>query len=284
MVNGMKKVAIMYDFDKTLSTSDMQEYSLIPSLGYDDPKVFWEEVSAYSKKHKMDSILSYMFKVLEKSPDGFNYNKIKELGADVEFYDGVLDWFERINEYGKSRGLLVEHYIISSGMKEMIKGTAIAKYFKKIYACKYVYDEECNKAVWPAVVVNYTTKTQYIFRINKQVLDENDDKSVNDYVDQGLRPIPFRRMIYLGDGITDVPCMKLVKEYGGNSIALYNDENVKSKDIVQKLIDDNRANYMAKADYREGKRLDRIIKGILDNIKTTEVLLEMEGYDEEISE
>ena len=274
----MKKIAIMYDFDKTLSNKDMQEYSLIPSLGYANTSEFWQEVSAFSKQNKMDPILSYMFKVLEKSKDGLGYDSLKALGKDVEFFGGVEEWFARINEFGKEYGYEVEHYIISSGMKEMIKGTTIANNFRKIFACKYVYEN--NRAIWPGVCVNYTTKTQYIFRINKQVLDENDDDSLNTYVDMNARPIPFTRMIYIGDGITDVPCMRLVKEYGGNSIVVYNKNKTKSKMIAKKLIDEKRANFMCAADYTNNSRIDKIVKMIIKEISAKEELIDAQGYDE----
>lgn len=276
----MKKVAIMYDFDKTLSNKDMQEYSLIPSLGYDDPNDFWKEVTIASKKYKMDPILSYMYMVLKKSKDGLKYENLKALGKDVEFYPGVKEYFQRINEYGKQFGLEIEHYIISSGMKEMIKGTSIAHEFRKIYACNYLYDEDTKKALWPSMVVNYTTKTQFIFRINKQVLDVNDDESLNTYVKLEDRPIPFTRMIYVGDGITDVPCMKLVKEYGGKAIAIYDPNKEKSVNTSKRLIQEGRANYRAVCDYSCDSEMDKIIKMIIRNIKTYEDLKDIEGINE----
>ena len=276
----MKKVAIMYDFDKTLSNKDMQEYSLIPSLGYDDPNDFWKEVTIASKKYKMDPILSYMYMVLKKSKDGLKYENLKALGKDVEFYPGVKEYFQRINEYGKQFDLEIEHYIISSGMKEMIKGTSIAHEFRKIYACNYLYDEDTKKALWPSMVVNYTTKTQFIFRINKQVLDVNDDESLNTYVKLEDRPIPFTRMIYVGDGITDVPCMKLVKEYGGKAIAIYDPNKEKSVNTSKRLILEGRANYRAVGDYSCDSEMDKIIKMIIRNIKTYEDLKDIEGINE----
>ncbi|MCI5773462.1 MAG: haloacid dehalogenase-like hydrolase [Erysipelotrichaceae bacterium] len=274
----MKKIAIMYDFDKTLSNKDMQEYSLIPSLGYADNAKFWQEVTAFSKKHKMDPILSYMYWVLLKSQNGLAYDYLKNLGQDVEFFPGVIDWFERINAYGLACGYEIEHYIISSGMKEMIKGTCIAKHFRKIFACKYVYEDE--RAIWPGVCVNYTTKTQYIFRINKQVLDENDDESLNTYISLEQRPIPFSRMVYIGDGITDVPCMRLVKEYGGNSIVVYNKDKEKSQKIAKKLITEKRANFMCEANYEENSKIDKVVKMIIDKIHADEELENAQGFDQ----
>lgn len=275
----MKKVAILYDFDKTLCTKDMQEYSLIPSLGYDDPKAFWAEVTALSKANKMDSISAYLYLLQKKfSEQGRPLKKsdFSNLGRAIVLYDGVDTWFQRINEYGRKLGLEVEHYIISSGMGEIIEGTSIAHEFRKIYSCRYYYDED-DAAKWPAVIVNYTTKTQYIFRINKQVLDENDDNGLNDYYDPKKRPVPFERMVYVADGLTDVPCMRLVKLYGGKSIAVYNQKSSRAKDTAEKLIHDGRADYMTEADYTVGSDMEKLMEMILDHMEADAALADLEG-------
>jgi len=274
----MKKIAIMYDFDKTLCTKDMQEYSLIPYLGYDNPSDFWKEVTELSKANHMDSICAYLYVLQKKFMEHhtpLQKQAFKNLGKDIVFYPGVESWFERINEYGKSIGLEVEHYIISSGMKEIIESTPIADKFRKIYACKYHYENDI--AVWPSVIVNYTTKTQYIFRINKQVLDENNDNDLNDYLPKKNRPIPFDRMVYVADGLTDVPCMRLVKEYGGKSIAVYNKDNKKSRTTAEKLIHDGRANFMSEANYSENSDMERLMKMILNHMAADDALKELDG-------
>ena len=279
IIEAMKKVAILYDFDKTLCTKDMQEYSLIPSLGYEDPKEFWSEVSLLSKEHKMDSISAYLYLLQKKFADlgrPLKKRDFENLGKDIVLYPGVDTWFERVNAYGRAHGLEVEHYIISSGMSEIIEGTPIAGQFRKIYSCRYYYDEN-NIAQWPAVIVNYTTKTQYIFRINKQVLDENDDKDLNDYFDPKQRPVPFERMVYIADGITDVPCMRLVKLYGGKSIAVYNSRSKRSTETAEKLIRDGRVNYMSQADYSEGKDMEKLIQMILNHMDADAELADLEG-------
>lgn len=275
----MKKVAILYDFDKTLCTKDMQEYSLIPSLGYQNPRDFWNEVTVLSKENKMDGICAYLYLLIEKFRETGNELKrsdFAKLGKSIVLYPGVETWFNRINEYGKSCDLEVEHYIISSGMKEIIDGSVIANQFRKIYACRYYYDKE-GIAKWPAVIVNYTTKTQYIFRINKQILDENNNHDLNAFVKRKDRPIPFSRMIYIADGITDVPCMRLVKEYKGKSIAVYNPESEVSKDTAAQLIHDGRADFMSVADYRENKGMEQVVKLILNHMSADVKLEELEG-------
>ena len=217
----MKKVAIIYDFDKTLCTKDMQEYSLIPSLGYDQASDFWKEVEDLKKANHMDAIGAYLYLLHKKFAEHgqpLRKSMFTNLGKDIVLYPGVETWFKRINEIGKASGFEIEHYIISSGMYEIIQGSSIANEFKKIYACRYYYEDAYAK--WPAQIINYTTKTQYIFRINKQVLDENEDEGLNTFVPLDDRPIPFEHMIYIADGLTDIPCMRLVKEYGGHSIAV----------------------------------------------------------------
>ncbi len=275
----MKKAAILYDFDKTLCTKDMQEYSLIPSLGYTNPGEFWDEVTELSVRNKMDGISAYLYMLQKKfSEQGKPLKKkdFTELGKEIELCPGVDSWFKRINEYGRKAGFLLEHYIISSGMMEIIESVDISDQFTKIYACRYYYDES-GTAQWPAQIVNYTTKTQYIFRINKQVLDENNDADLNDYVDPKARPVPFSRMVYIADGLTDVPCMRLVKEYGGKAIAVYNPESEKARGTAEKLIHDGRANFMTPSDYSEGSDMERLMKMIIDHMKADEALSEMEG-------
>ena len=275
----MKKAAILYDFDKTLCTKDMQEYSLIPALGYERPSDFWDEVTEISVRNRMDGISAYLYLLAKKYKEAgspLRKEMFTEIGRDIVLYNGVDTWFRRINEYGRKAGFLIEHYIISSGMSEIIKGCSISDQFRKIYACRYYYDEDGN-AVWPAQVVNYTTKTQYIFRINKQVLNENNDNELNDYVPKEERPIPFSRMIYIADGITDIPCMKLVKEYGGKAIAVYNETSPKAEETAKKLIRDGRANYMVKADYSENSDMECLMKMIIDHMKADDRLNDLEG-------
>ncbi|NCB33078.1 MAG: haloacid dehalogenase-like hydrolase [Erysipelotrichia bacterium] len=275
----MKKTAVLYDFDKTLCTRDMQEYSLIPDLGYESPEDFWREVTQLSSENGMDGISAYLYCLKKKYEDQgrkLSRSDFLNLGSTIELYKGVDTWFSRINAYGSSLGLEVEHYVISSGMSEIIEGTSIAKEFKKIYACRYYYDEEGN-AQWPALTVNYTTKTQYIFRINKQVLDVSNDSDLNAYTPAENRPIPFSRMIYVADGLTDVPCMKLVKQHGGKSIAVYNPDSARAGITASRLIDDHRADYMVSADYREHEEMEQLMKLILDHISADAKLEDLEG-------
>ena len=217
----MPVVAMMYDFDKTLSTKDMQEYSFIPKLGL-TAQEFWAQSNALAKEQKMDRILSYMYMMVRMSKDKHQPIRREDfvaLGKKIQLYPGVEDWFARINAFGLEQGVRVEHYLISSGLKEIVEGCSIFDQFKEVYASEFLYDEN-GVAVWPKLAVNYTAKTQFLFRINKGVLDISNDLDLNRSIPDELRPVPFRNMIYIGDGLTDVPCMKLVKLNRGQSLAV----------------------------------------------------------------
>ena len=262
----MKKVkmALIYDFDKTLSPKDMQEFHLLKRLGYENPADFWGKCQELSKKCNMDGILAYMYLAAIENPEMTRESLVEE-GSYIKLFKGVDTWFDRINAYGLEHNIEIEHYIISSGIKEMIEGTPIASKFKQIYACSYYYGED-GKAKWPSRVINYTTKTQYLFRINKGVLDETNDFDLNKSTPDQEKYIPLNRMVYFGDGLTDVPSMKVVGDNGGNTIAVFRDSNRDKgpRELARELYKDKRATFMAKADYSEGSRIDQIIKGIID--------------------
>lgn len=265
-------LAICYDFDKTLSPNDMQAQGYIQSVGYDVGQ-FWNESNSMATDNDMDGNLAYMYKMVKEAEGNFVFNKtaLEEYGSKVKLFPGVAEWFERIREYGKEHNVIVEHYIISSGLKEMIEGTEIAKSgaFEKIYASSFYFNER-GVAVWPAQVINYTYKTQFLFRIEKGVLDIN-DPGVNDYFPPEELRVPFRNMVYIGDSDTDIPCMKLVNSYGGHSIGVYNPET-QDKEKVFKMTRDKRVRYYAPADYTEGSELDELLKAIIDKTAAYEVL------------
>lgn len=265
-------LAICYDFDKTLSPDDMQAQGYIQSVGYDISD-FWTESNQLAETNDMDQNLAYMYKMMQEARGNliFSRKTLNKYGAQVSLFPGVEEWFERIREYGRDKGVIVEHYIISSGLKEMIEGTAVARAgaFEKIYASSFFYDER-GVAVWPAQVVNYTNKTQFLFRIEKGVLDIN-DQGVNEYFPPEEVRVPFRNMVYIGDSDTDIPCMKLVNSYGGHSIGVYND-TTKDKTKVYKMMRDNRIKFYAPADYSEGTELDKLVKAIIDRTASNEAL------------
>lgn len=261
----MKKpiIAIMYDFDKTLCTRDMQEYTFIPSIGM-KPDEFWRHTHEVATEHTMDSILTYMYCMVEKAHQvqtPLTRESLVACGKDIEYHPGVEGWFERINRYAEEAGVEVEHYVLSSGLKEIIEGTSIAKYFKRIYACEFLYKD--GQAYWPKMAVNYTNKTQFVYRINKGVLDINNNVDLNNSRPDNEKRVFFSNMIYLGDGLTDVPCMKLVKQSGGHSIAIYHPGEA---DKAAPLLKHERVDWMFEADYSEGSELDKTMKALLQNL------------------
>jgi len=265
-------VAFMYDFDKTLCTKDMQEYTFIPKIGMTAEK-FWEESSALAKREKMDQILAYMYLMIKKSKIAekpISRKDFVDAGKGVEFYPGVMDWFERINAFGSKYKLEVEHYIISSGLKEIIEGTPIKKNFKEIYASEFFYDQD-KRAVWPKLAINYTGKTQFLFRINKGVLDVSENVKLNDYTPEHDRRVPFSHMIYIGDGLTDVPCMKLVKLSGGKSIAVY---PPRKQARVRELLKNERVDFIIEADYSAGSEMEQTAQEIITKIAAENILIQ----------
>lgn len=262
MAKHMPVIALLYDFDRTLCTKNMQEYGFISSVGC-SPNEFWSEADRMASELKMDRILAYMYLMIHKSMSACRPIRRKDfvsLGKQVRFFPGVTEFFSRIREYGTSVGAKVEHYILSSGLREIIEGSPIANEFREIYACEFHYNEN-GVADWPKSVVNYTTKTQFLFRINKGVLDVSDDDSLNRYQNEDDRPVPFRNMIYIGDGLTDVPCMKLVRVNGGHSIAVYPGAE---PGLCRELLTDGRVDFLCSANYRAGGELDRLVKSIID--------------------
>jgi len=256
-------IAIMYDFDKTLCTRDMQEYTFIPSVGM-EPGEFWRYTEEVSTAETMDSILAYMYCMVEKAQQTgipLTRESLVACGKDIEYHPGVEGWFERINRYAEKAGVEVEHYVLSSGLKEIIEGTTIAKYFKKIYACEFMYQN--GRAIWPKLAVNYTSKTQFVYRINKGVLDINNNTDLNNSRPDHEKRVFFSNMIYIGDGLTDVPCMKLVKQSGGHSIAIYHPGEYNS---AAQLLKHERVDWMFEADYTEGSDLDRTMKLLLQDL------------------
>lgn len=265
-------LAICYDFDKTLSPDDMQAQGYIQSVGYDVER-FWAESRTMAVENDMDSNLAYMLKMVREARGRmlFTKEKLREYGSGVKLFPGVDGWFERIKAYGDEYRVKVEHYIISSGLKEMIEGTSPARRgaFEKVYASSFYYDDR-GVAIWPAQAINYTNKTQFLFRIEKGVLDIN-DPGVNDYFPPEQRRVPFRNMVYIGDSETDVPCMKLVNAYGGHSIGVY-DPDTQDRQKVFQMMTDDRIRYFAPADYSKDAPLDRLLKAILQKTAAYEVL------------
>lgn len=255
-------VALIYDFDNTLSTRDMQEFTFIPALGMTADE-FWQKSDELAHKYQMDHILAYMYLMATKAREkhiSLSPEALKEMGRDVQFFDGVKEWFARINAYGDKLGLEVRHYILSCGLKSMIEGCGVANEFYNVFACDYLYDGN-GEPLWPSIAINYTSKTQFLYRINKGVEDVGEHTKLNMYMPRNERVVPFDQMVYIGDGLTDVPSMKLVRQRGGYAIGVY-----KKPSDASYLVDQERVDFYLKCDYTDGGEIDTALKAVLDKI------------------
>jgi len=270
----MKKpiIAFLYDFDKTLCTTDMQDYAFIPSLGM-TPREFWGEANSFGRANHMDGILAYMYTMVRESREKnipLTRAKLVEMGRSIELFPGVREWFGRINAFGAALGVEVEHYVLSSGLREIIEGSGIAHEFKEVYASEFYYDAS-GSPVWPKLAVNFTAKTQFVYRINKGVLDVANDRDLNASMPDDSKRVPFTNMIYVGDGLSDVPCMKMMRAYGGQAVAVHQTSN---RAGVEDLLANGRVDFIFPADYSDGSPLDATMKKVLQKMAISDALAE----------
>ena len=271
-MNKKPIIAFLYDFDKTLCTTDMQDYTFIPSLGY-TPGEFWSIANSFGFENRMDGLLAYMYTMIEecrKKGIRLDRDYLVSCGHAIELFPGVQDWFSRINAFGETLGVEIEHYVLSSGLREIIEGSGVSHEFKEIYACEFFYNEE-GLASWPKLDVNFTNKTQFVYRINKGILDVAKDKELNASMPDDSKRIPFTNMIYIGDGLSDVPCMKMMRAYGGQAVAVYQDSN---RAGVEDLLAKGRVDFIFPADYRDGTLFDETMKNIVRKIAIADALAE----------
>lgn len=265
-------IALLYDFDKTLCTTDMEDYAFIPALGM-TPTDFWRIANTFGRNNRMDGLLAYMYTMIaecQKRSIPLTRDFLVSCGHAMELFPGVREWFARINTFGESLGVQIEHYVLSSGLKEIIEGSGIGHEFKEIYACEFFYNDT-GLASWPKLDVNFTNKTQFVYRINKGILDVAQDKELNDSMPDDSKRIPFTNMIYVGDGLSDVPCMKMMRAYGGQAIAVYQEEN---RQGVEDLLAKGRVDFIFPADYRENTALDKTVKNIIRKMVIVDTLAE----------
>ncbi|MES1199599.1 MAG: HAD family hydrolase [Pseudomonadota bacterium] len=265
------RAAVIYDFDGTLARGNIQERTFIPDVAGMDRAAFWREVKRLAKSEDADEILIYMHLMLDRArAAGHPVTRaaLRGHGSDPDFFDGLDHWFERINAFGDDAGIALEHYVVSSGIYEMIEGCPLFGKFRQVFASRFLYDAN-GHARWPSVAINYTTKTQFLFRINKGIENTWDTEAINRWMGAEDRPVPFDRMIFIGDGDTDIPSMKMVTSQGGCAIAVldplqWNDPLGVNK--VHKLIAEDRVSFVAPADYLPNSQLDVIVKGVVERI------------------
>lgn len=272
-------VALIYDFDGTLSPGNMQEYGFIQAVGKTKEE-FWGSCNDIARKNDASYVLSYMklmFDEAQKAGITLKKESLRGFGKNVELFPGVQQWFRLVNAYGAAKGVKVEHYINSAGIKDIIEGTPIANEFKHIYAGTFIYNDD-GEAVWPGISVDYTAKTQFIFKINKGIFNAHDTKIVNSKIAAEQKRIPYTNMIYLGDGETDIPCMKIVGMFGGNSVAVYDPTQPKKKASALKLRRQGRVNFVSPANYTPESHTFKLVCAIIDKIKAEDQLREMENF------
>jgi len=272
-------IGLIYDFDGTLSPGNMQEFGFIQAIGQ-TPEEFWDKSNGLAIGQDASDILAYMKLMVDEAKK--NHIKLtranfRKYGSDIKLYDGVREWFHNINQYGKEHGVIIEHYINSSGLTEIIEGSPIAKEFKHVFAGSFLYNDK-GVAEWPGIAVDYTAKTQYLFKIQKGIFSSRDAVKVNESLADESKRIPFTNMIYFGDGETDVPSMKLVTMFGGNAIAVFDPARPNKKAVAQKLLRQGRANFITPASYTKDSRTFRLVCAIIDKIKADNELRQFSRY------
>ena len=261
-------VALNYDFAGTLSPGNMLEFGFIQAVGK-TPQEFWKMSDGLAAGQDASNVLSYMKMMYDEAKkNGITLRKenFKQFGQHIQLFKGVKGWFKLINEYGNAHGVQIEHYINSSGLKEIIEGSPIAGEFKHIFACTYLYNDK-GEAEWPGIAVDYTAKTQYIFKINKGIFSAHDNTKVNESIDEDKKRIPYQQMIYFGDGETDIPCMKIVTMFGGHSLAVFDPDNPVKKPFADKLKRQGRVSFVTPAVYTKDSRTYKVVCAIIDKIK-----------------
>ena len=272
-------IALIYDFDGTLSPGNMQEFGFIQAIGQ-TPEEFWSKSDGIAKGQDASNILAYMklmYDEAKKNGIRLTREDFRRYGSDIVLFDGVREWFRTVNEYGRRHGVIIEHYINSSGLKEIIEGSSIAKEFKHIFAGSFIYDE-AGEAEWPGIAVDFTAKTQFLFKIQKGIFSSRDAKRVNESMAEDEKRIPFTNMIYFGDGETDIPSMKVVNMFGGNAIAVFNPADPRKRGLARKLLRQGRVNFITPAVYSRESRTFRLVCAIIDKVKADNELKLLSRY------
>ena len=266
-------VALIYDYDGTLSPGNMQEFGFIQAVGK-TAEEFWRMSDSIAIGQDASNVLAYMKLMFDEAKrNGIKLRRedFQRFGQNIQLFDGVRDWFRLVNRYGEEHGVKIEHYINSSGLKEIIEGSPIAHEFKHVFAGTFLYNEN-GEAEWPGISVDYTTKTQFLFKISKGIFSSRDNKQVNESIADDKKRIPFAHMIYFGDGDTDVPCMKIVGMFGGHSIAVYDPQNERKKATAAKLKRQGRVAFAVPAVYTPDAPAYRVVTAIIDKIRADWVL------------
>lgn len=287
-----KVFALIYDFDNTLIEGNLPDHSLLEEIGW-EPEEFWKVSNKRAEDQRADMVCVYMHTLLEKAEEAgkpITREMLERHGKKIKmregFADGQNSWFKRTGEIAREHGLEIQHYVITSGLAEMVEACPIANDLRAVFGSRYLYDEN-GKAVGLAHVVNYTNKTQHLFRINKGVHDIADDRKLNEYMHEETRPVPFSNMLFIGDGFTDIPCFSLIKRFQGHTLAVLANEVTtedsdieiaqhimskinKSFDQIETLVSDGRADHISLGahfvpDGRVEQVVEKVARAIEDN-------------------
>ena len=260
-------IALVYDFDGTLIPKTMQDYTIIPRLKLRSEK-FWSDIMEEAEATDGEVMMIYMRQLITRANSmniKITKNEFKMMASKIKYFKGVLTWFDNINKYLKHnhKRIKVAHYVISAGHHEILESTAIRKKLTNVFGSQYYFNEQ-GHATFPKVVVTDTAKTQFLFRINKG--KEKVSDSINSHMPEELRPIPFENMIYIGDGLTDVPSMALIKKQNGHAVSVYPRGSKKQKKVSNDLLAAKRVDFIAEANYTRNSILFKRICLIIDMI------------------
>ena len=270
MSEPQTSIAIVYDFDHTLSPWFMQDQTILPHAGI-DPGEFWKSCTTLIEQEGYEQELAYMRRMLDyEAIRSLSNQDLQRMGAQLTFFPGVPECFGELNDILRQpqyqeRRICLEHYVVSSGLKAILDGSAIAKWTKAMWGCEFA--EADGHISFPKRTVSHTQKTQYLFRVNKALL--NVAQNVNDHMPEEKRPVPFQHMMYVGDGPTDVPCFTVIKKNGGLAVAVYNPDDATRRSFKKSydlMLHADRVHCMAPADYRKGSQLRLILEQRLTEI------------------
>lgn len=258
-------IAVIFDFDDTLT--DESTTKLLDAHGIDS-REFWGKLVKQRVDSGWDPPLAYLQLILENVGEGrpfgkLSNNHLRQFGSSLSFYQGIPNLFNDLgaiaNEHVISRPS-VEFYVVSSGLEEIIRGSAISHYFTRIWGCRF---QERNGQICSVTnAVSFTEKTKYLYAINKGTLDLREKPySVNNYVADADRRIPFGNMIYIGDGLTDVPCFSVVKNFNGNAFGVFDPNKEGSpKKAWETLVAPKRVSTMNSPRYGENDDLGALLR------------------------
>jgi haloacid dehalogenase-like hydrolase len=264
-------IAIVYDYDQTLSPAYMQDDVIFPAFGINAER-FWQRCAELVQNEGYDQELAYMKSLLDYlSVDRPTNAQLQTLGGKMKLYRGLPEMFVEfqenlLNGAHTAAGIRVEHYVLSSGLKVLIEGSTLRPYLRAAFGCEFAESSE-GRITFPKRVISHTQKTQYLFRINKGLLDMTQD--VNDHMPAEIRPIPFENMVYIGDGPTDVPCFTIMKKNGGHAIAVYNPDDrdrLSFRKCFNLATHADRVRHIAPADYRRNSHLRLLLEEMVSEI------------------